>query len=302
MSVVNKNKPDYKMLAGLSFAEKYRMPVFPVKGKFPHKGSNGCKDASDRPHVIREMWQQHRYSNIAARTGGPSGVFVVDIDNKPDKGIDGLASLIKKYGDMVVIDPANQLVCVTPSGGMHLYFRTDGQKIKTRQGIMPGVDVRGDGGYVVVPPSSLNVNGKWEKYWFCNKDAPIPPTPEWVFDLLNCDSEFTNAWDSQRQNKDTNVTEDKSLQGFPQGQRDEGLFRFACRLRAFNVDIETALALITQSAKACQPPFDEVSARKKVEYVYETYSAGSYTQKGLSKSGIAFSEAIQKMITKGGAK
>lgn len=268
---MNKSMPDFKMFAAVKLAVKRLFALFPVNGKFPFKGSNGHKDASTETKVIKRLWEQHPLANIAIACGDPSGIFVVDIDIKPD-GTDGLASLHDAFGNQIDIDPESQLVTKTPHGGLHLYYTTEGVNPKTRQGVLPGVDIRGNGGYVLAPPSSLNVDGKWVKYKYVNPDAPIPPAPQWVKDLLAMDSKPAV---SQPHTPADGKSSDPTITALCEGQRDEGLYKYACSLRGRDVSFDQAQLMMVQASLKCIPPFDTEQAIKKLRYAYDTYPAGS---------------------------
>ncbi|AEB44209.1 bifunctional DNA primase/polymerase [Micromonospora maris AB-18-032] len=88
---------------------------------------------------------------LALRTGAASGVVVVDVD-PAHGGRDSMNALIADG----LLPPTAYVV--TGSGGLHLYYRHPGQPVpcsqgKPGQGLGPGIDVKADGGYVVLPPS-----------------------------------------------------------------------------------------------------------------------------------------------------
>lgn len=142
--------------AGMGFA------VFPCRAgsKLPAT-SHGFKDATTDQTATAATWAQMPDANPAAATGAVSGIVVVDVDVKA--GVDGLAAieaLKAKLGPLPVTAEA-----ITPSGGRHLYFGHPGEPIPNSAGrLAPGVDVRGDGGYVLLPGASLP-NGlyRWAK-------------------------------------------------------------------------------------------------------------------------------------------
>jgi hypothetical protein len=125
-------------------------PVFPCKpgAKVPAT-THGFKDASTNPETIRWWWRRMPNANLAIATGAPS-VDVLDVDIKA--GPDGMVALERLRAAGIA---SGELGTVrTPSGGMHLYFRG------TRQGngsiARHGIDFRGLGGYVLVPPSVVD--------------------------------------------------------------------------------------------------------------------------------------------------
>ncbi|MER9421673.1 AAA family ATPase [Mesorhizobium sp. M0317] len=156
--------------AALIWAER-GIPVFPCHGnqnsekyKRPHT-PRGFKDATTDAATIKAWWAKHPDAMIGVPTGPASGFDVVDPDRK--NGKDGFAFI----PDWETLSPA---IVRTPSGGAHLYFRSDGTiKNATDVNDMIGVDVRGDGGYVIAPGSAGYM-------WADGRDdlSNLPPFPE----------------------------------------------------------------------------------------------------------------------------
>lgn len=135
------------------------------KGKHP-RTPKGLADATTDLEQVRKWWTQWPNANIGIRTG--DGVGVVDLD-----GPEGLAS----GRSMGLISP---IKTVTGRGEQLWYRVAEGQKLVTRQAkkLAPGVDTRGTGGYVLVPPS-LHPNGKrylWAGLPICRDSLPPLPT------------------------------------------------------------------------------------------------------------------------------
>jgi hypothetical protein len=120
--------------------------VFPLKpeSKLPAT-RRGFHDATTNPATLKRWFGRDYPYNVGVRTGQPSGVFVLDID-----GTNGAGSLCALIGDHGPI-PAT-LISQTGSG-WHLWFSTDVPVPCSVGKIAPGIDVRGDGGYVAAPPS-----------------------------------------------------------------------------------------------------------------------------------------------------
>lgn len=109
---------------------------------------------------------------VGIATGARSGIFVVDTDMKP--GIDGEAELAK-LGPLPVTRTVR-----TPTGGRHRCFNHPGFPVRNSgpksNPIAPGVDIRGDGGYVVAPGSPHKNGG----IYVVEVDAPIVDAPDWL--------------------------------------------------------------------------------------------------------------------------
>jgi hypothetical protein len=119
--------------------------------------------------------------NVGIVTGEASGVFVVETDTADGhgEGVDGAAELAKleaKHGGL----PATR-EAISPSGSVHRYFKHPGFKIKNSASLIgPGIDVRGDGGMVVGPPSVKLGKGVYS--W--RNDLPIADAPPWLLDRI----------------------------------------------------------------------------------------------------------------------
>lgn len=153
--------------------------VFPIieGGKTPAGNlvPRGQNDATTDPDVITQWWTARPGANVGIACE-PSGLYVVDIDCKPN-GPDGYASwaaLIAKHGDV----PATYRVR-TWSGGEHVYFRSpEGEALtNTSSKMAPGIDTRGNG-YVVAPPSLVEGSA-----YVAIEGPPITwlaPLPGWI--------------------------------------------------------------------------------------------------------------------------
>ena len=118
----------------------------PLSQLVPH----GFKDATTDEATIRRWWARFPQANVGIRTGAVSRLVVLDVD-PAHGGERSLASLIGQHGDL---GGAPQVR--TGGGGRHCYFRHPGtgRVIKNSVGSLgPGLDLRGDNGYVVAPPS-----------------------------------------------------------------------------------------------------------------------------------------------------
>lgn len=137
------------------------VPVFPCApgGKCPIP-RRGFHEATTDLRQIEAWWRQRPGANIAIPTGGASGVIVVDVDVH---GVNGYlaASRAARSGLM----PEPMATVSTPTGGKHLYFATAPEREqRSWQVARAGVDFRGDGGFVIVPPSVRMIEGRQALY------------------------------------------------------------------------------------------------------------------------------------------
>ncbi|MEI8411446.1 MULTISPECIES: bifunctional DNA primase/polymerase [unclassified Kribbella] len=112
-----------------------------------HLTCHGFYAGTTDPDRVAQIVTAVPHGQLAVRTGAVSGLVVVDVD--PAHG--GSASL----GELVVHQVVPRTLWVrTGSGGVHLYYHHPGREIPSRP--MPnraGIDIKADGGYVVLPPS-----------------------------------------------------------------------------------------------------------------------------------------------------
>ena len=119
-------------------------------GKHP-RTEHGLADASIDPKVIEEWGKLWPESNLAMLTGAASGYYVLDVDPKHN----GLESMRELTGtDTPGPEWGTELIQRTGSGGYHVLLKHPDKVMRNRVGLKPGLDIRGDGGYIVVAPSN----------------------------------------------------------------------------------------------------------------------------------------------------
>lgn len=232
--------------AAIEYAKK-GFAVFPLKyrDKVPLT-RNGCKDATTDAAQIKAWWQKYPNANIGLATGSVSqNVFVIDLDIDEDRGIDGYHSLEdwqREHGDF----PETWTV-ITGRGGYHLYYRGNG-KIKNRAGIIDGVDIRGNGGYVVAPPSIHKNGNRYE--WEYSPDE---------FEIAKADNNVEYFLNHDDQKQGTAFTMPNIVAA---GQRNQMLFRFACMMQAKGASDQSVFAAtMAENESSCSPPLTEQEVR-----------------------------------------
>jgi hypothetical protein len=190
MSAQQANTMPTELDAALYYA-RAGIPVFPCNplDKKPLT-PNGYKDATTDEAQIRAWWARWPNAMIAMPAGPASGTWVTDTDKDPSKNIDGEATLAQLAAQHGAIPET--LTSVTPRGGKHRHFTWD-PNIEIRNSaskIGPGIDTRGLGGYVILPPSRTADGGTYR--WETGGPGQAVPAPDWLITLAR--AKKTSAW------------------------------------------------------------------------------------------------------------
>ena len=238
----------------LALARK-NLAVFPLRArsKTPWT-SHGCLDATTDPETIMGWWSGWPNSNIGIATGSRSNIWVLDIDGT--KGAEELLKLEQRFGAL----PAT-VTAVTGGGGHHLYFRLpdfDGAPVikNTAGALAANVDTRGEGGYVVAPPSIHPNGGSYE--WGVR--AEFADAPVWLLALL--DTPRVESLDARRPTAHWS----KIIQaGAEEGCRNQTAVALAGKLlRSGIAPTDTLALLLGWNARACRPPLAETEVEAVV--------------------------------------
>jgi hypothetical protein len=234
--------------AALKYAGKGK-PVFPCKPDKAPYTARGFKDAATDPARVTALWTRHRGEKIGMPTGKASGVFIVDVDR-----LEALEELEPELRQEL----EKTFTVRTPSGGIHFYLKyTDG--VTNRTGRLPaGIDIRGEGGYVIVPPS--------EGYTVEHR-APIADAPEQLLEALRDEPRRKPSAASQGRTGPESIPDDGGP--IPDGTRDEALTRIAGRLHDGTRDaaqLEDDLQAVNEAR--CIPPLPPGQVRKIARSVY----------------------------------
>lgn len=205
-------------------------------GKHP-RISGGFKNASKDSALIRNWWRQNPRANIGVATGRVSGFFAIDID--PRHGGNESWTVLLEQNELL----PNTVESITGSNGRHFLFKCPTKPVKNSANLRPGVDVRGDGGYIVVPPSN-HVAGR--NYAWSDGKSPaqieVSPAPEWVVNFAT-------------QKKLEQVDNAGALLD---GSRNNTLTKIAGGLKSRGLDKDAILAALLGINKvSCKPPLAE---------------------------------------------
>lgn len=204
------------------------VPIFPaVPGEKSPIVTYGLREATTNPRRIDSWWRWQPQANIAIPTGRISGVSVVDIDQH---GVDGYRAAKQAIREGLL--PAPLAVVRTPTGGRHLYYPAHPEQVQRSWQIADaGVDFRGDGGYVIAPPSALILDKGRTAYAVERvNNAARPVDAHALRDFLDPRPEpapFTALATGRSADAEALV---RFVANRMEGERNAGLFWAACRL------------------------------------------------------------------------
>jgi hypothetical protein len=181
------------------------------------------------PTQLRIWWWRWPRANVAIITGRISDLVVVDIDSAHG----GLGTLAAMEADHQLLD--RSATVLTPSGGRHYWFRHPGGRLSNsnkaiRDRYGAGVDIRGDGGLVLAPPS-VRLAGAYR--WRIGDPTTTPPMPSWLVDLLRTRprEQRRERWSSTEPTTGRLAGLERQVRTATEGNRNALLYWAGCRLR-----------------------------------------------------------------------
>lgn len=232
-------------------------------GKHP-RTRQGVKDASNDPAVVHEWARNWPETNWALACGKDSNVIVIDIDQKSG----GFGSFDEYENGRRQGALPQSLVALTGGGGRHLFYSyPQSLTVGNRVNWLPGVDVRSDGGYVILAPGTHISGGSYR--WHNFQDVTIQEMP---VDVANDISNKTGTG-AVNGSPEMDLTDVAGIfEGLREGSRDDTLFRWACRLRRqHSGDADggrsAVTLLILAAAQKANFPLDE--AKKCIESAFK---------------------------------
>lgn len=239
---------DLKLASALMYLNHFDYSVIPI-----------CKD-SKKPLIKWEQFQKRHPSeselrkwfkdfdspNIAIVTGSLSGVSVVDID-EPQGEVE-----MEQY---ITDRPP---IAITPRGGKHMYFKTPNVRVNNNVKVIPGCDFRGEGGYIIAPPSDLPSGGY---HWLTPIELVKPPM-------------LPEAYIARVAPQEVSPLVTKM---FCNGRRDEDLFHVANYLAKGNMPRGEIMDVLCAFGDLCVPPFPRSEIRAKVESAVKRHNVVNIT-------------------------
>lgn len=231
-------------------------------GKKEPVTKSGLNDWTDNPGQIDVWWGQGEH---AGKRGNPSynigmacgqvsgGIIAIDLDCHSDEanGLDYLRDWEVEHGKL-----PETWTQITGSGGKQLFYRA-GQDIRNSANGDIGVDVRGNGGYVVLPPS-LHPCGDCYEWSISPDDMDVADADDKVYDFIRAVSKTkkrSDGWNSEKAGIPSEITENRNETLFSLGRsflsRGSGHDEVATLIRSLNATI-------------CRPPLPDVEVEKLI--------------------------------------
>jgi len=251
---------DYRVTDCRQAALAYRargwsvIPVEP-RGKRPLLPWLEFQQRCAEEREVRAWFQQRSKTNVAIVTGVVSGLVVLDID-VGHGGRESLKALEREHGTLPPTVEA-----VTGSGGLHFYFSHPGGVVRNRAGLVQGIDLRGDGGCVVAPPS-VHQSGK--RYRWKAGHAPgaleLAQIPAWL--------PGSAQGDQARSGHPLSHWRELVREGIDEGQRNATIASLAGHLFHRGVDARVVLELLLSWNRVrCRPPLSDDEVARIVESI-----------------------------------
>jgi hypothetical protein len=243
------------MQAAVEYTERFNWSVVPLapRSKFPPKGFKVLpyRERIAKREEIESWWRSNADYNIGLVTGRISGILGIDHD-KYNPGYSEAEAL--RFIPDDVFTPTS----MTPRGGQHQFFAYPDEKISIGAGLIPGLDYRGEGGLLVMPPS-MGENGKPYKWLIepAETEPAILPS-ELKRALINNNIIKNNILN----NRDDDNYDDTAKKFFTEGRRNEDIFTTTLALVKQNLPKKLIRQAIETIANNCRPPLpkDEVES------------------------------------------
>ncbi len=284
LEVLAKAGRDWRLPHAAMLLAEGGVAVFPCApgGKTPLiRDGRGFLDATTDPKRVRAWWRRSPWANIGIPTGAASGLVVVDVDmHGPANGMAAFA----RAGDAGLVEGWGLLVD-TPTGGQHAYFPAiPGVGQRSWQAGRVGVDFRGDGGYIVAPPSVRMIDGIPTRYKIAVEylGQPSPVDSARLRDFLDPRLAPTAHPAPSRDRDGADADRLAAWLGRQATDRNLKLFWASCRLAEGGVPVTDAVDAMVAAA---QSGFGEREITRTVYSAYRSISAGAIRREPVDPFG-----------------
>jgi hypothetical protein len=249
----------------LAFARR-GLRIFPCRPRAKEPAcAAGCNEATTDPGTIERWWREEPDYNIGIATGAASGVFVVDLD-----GVDAEAELRRLEAQHGALPASVESITAR---GRHIFLLYPDPPARVRNSakkIAPDIDVRGDGGYVVAPPS---IHPSGHAYcWSVDSARTFAAAPDWLLTLIAEPANGAAAVTSPSEWREL-------VKGVAEGARDCCAAKLAGYLLRRRIDPFVTLELLQGwNATRCAPPLPE----KDIERIVDSIATRELRRRGIA--------------------
>ncbi|MBC9943174.1 bifunctional DNA primase/polymerase [Leucobacter sp. cx-328] len=248
------------------------VPVFPcVPGSKRPLVPGGFQAATTNLKQVEAWWRRWPDANVAVPTGRASGVEVVDVDRHGESDL-GLASF-KRARDAGLLHGWTALV-TTPSGGLHVYYpASPAREQRNWQAASAQIDFRGEGGYVLVPPSRVSYPDGSSGVYALSAQSVAATSPVDAVTLrrflapLRPRRQFPPSQFSGQRRGVSLERRAAWVAGLAEGERNAGLFYMACRMVEDGYALPETLSVLGPAAEQAGLGVQEIT--RTVESAYQ---------------------------------
>ncbi len=234
-----------KLETALQYLKEYNFSVIPVcsDSKKPLIEWKKYQEEYPTEVEVRKWFKEFKNPNVAIVTGRLSNAVTIDIDD-----------LASEPEVNKLLDNTHPPIAITPRGGKHLYFKAPSTPLPNNAGLIPHCDYRGEGGYIIAPPSEMPY-GKYR--WLYEPDlSSLPPLPVSYESFV----------------KTKNDIQEGGLGMFSMGRRDNDLFHLANALVKGGMSKEEITEVMIKFGSVCNPPFSRREVIMKIDSAMKRHS------------------------------
>ncbi len=218
----------------------------PIGRLVPH----GVTEATTDTATLTRWWTEQPHANVGVATGARSGFVAFDVDDRHG-GDESLRDWTAQYGELPITPRS------LTGGGIHILFAYPGHSIGNGEGgktvgLPVGIDRRGDGGYIVVPPS-VHPSKKRYRWEVAPEEAELTSLPLWL----------DNHWKATDGHVSVAVSDAPEVpERIAKGARNAWLASYAGTMRRRGATFEEIYAALSiANATRCDPPLPDYEVR-----------------------------------------
>lgn len=254
--------------AAFYYVSKYQLPVIPLHGivdgmctcgktcSSPGKHpliKGGANNSSRNLDQINFWWTKWPYANIGIPTGKKSGIIVLDVDLKGD----GIKTLKQLLGNKKI---EGTTIARTGSGGYHILFKYE-NGITNKVRFASGLDIKSDGGFIVVAPSNHKTGDRYN--WLnLGEKLVLAEIPEWLKNII-----------SSKSNNDSTTKYLEITSGVNKGARNNSLASLVGYLLKKGLDPQITMNLVLGWNKLNNPPMPNNEVKRTFESILRRHLA-----------------------------